>query len=114
MQRKILAAAQQIDLPHIFAGFSAAVCRTAELVECTGCADAARFTVALLAVEGLAEWRHVVVVLAALWPVGVGEMVIENHADELALIVGVVRVIAANLKLQISAAGDLDPLHGQL
>ena len=84
------------------------------MVECTGCADAARFTVALLAVEGLAEWRHVVVVLAALWPVGVGEMGIENHADELALIVGVVRVIAANLKLQISAAGDLDPLHGQL
>ena len=41
-------------------------------------------------------------------------MVIEKHADELALIVGVVRVIAANLKLQISAAGDFHPLHGQL
>ena len=41
-------------------------------------------------------------------------MVIENHADELALIVGVVRVVAANLKLQISTARDLDPLHGQL
>ena len=41
-------------------------------------------------------------------------MVIENHADELALIVGVVRVVAADLKLQVSTAGDLDPLHGQL
>ena len=41
-------------------------------------------------------------------------MVIEDHADQFALIVGVVRVIAANFKLQISTAGDLDPLHGQL
>ena len=41
-------------------------------------------------------------------------MVIENHADELTLIVGVVRVVAADLKLQISAAGDLDALHGHL
>ncbi|MFR1991569.1 MAG: hypothetical protein ACLS3C_16480 [Oscillospiraceae bacterium] len=41
-------------------------------------------------------------------------MVIENHADELALIVGVVRVVAADLKLQVSTARDLDPLHGQL
>ena len=41
-------------------------------------------------------------------------MVIENHADELALIVGVVRVVAADLKLQIPAAGDFHPLHGQL
>ena len=38
----------------------------------------------------------------------------QDHADELALIVGVIRVIAANFKLQISTAGDLDPLHGQL
>ena len=114
LQRKILAAAQQIDLPHIFAGFSAAVCRTAELVERAGRTDTARLTVALLAIEGLAEWRHVVVVLAALWPVGVGEMVIEKHADELALIIGVIRIIVADLKLQIPAAGDLDPLHGQL
>ena len=41
-------------------------------------------------------------------------MVIENHADELALIIGVIRVVAANFKLQIPAARDLDPLHGQL
>ena len=41
-------------------------------------------------------------------------MVIENYADELTLIVGVVRVVAANLKLQISTAGDFHPLHGQL
>ena len=41
-------------------------------------------------------------------------MVIENHADELTLIVGVVRVVAADLKLQISTAGDFHPLHGQL
>ena len=41
-------------------------------------------------------------------------MVIENHADELALIIGVIRIIVADLKLQIPAAGDLDPLHGQL
>ena len=41
-------------------------------------------------------------------------MVIENHADEFALIIGVIRIIAADLKLQIPAAGDLDPLHGQL
>ena len=41
-------------------------------------------------------------------------MVIENHADELALIVGVVRVVAADLKLQISSTGDLDALHGHL
>lgn len=41
-------------------------------------------------------------------------MVIENHADELTLIVGVVRVVAADLKLQVSTAGDFHPLHGQL
>ena len=41
-------------------------------------------------------------------------MVIENHADELTLIVGVVRVIAADLKLQISTARDFHPLHGHL
>ena len=38
----------------------------------------------------------------------------QDHADELALIIGVVRIIAANFKLQIPTAGDLDPLHGQL
>ena len=41
-------------------------------------------------------------------------MVIENHADELTLIVGVVRVVTADLKLQVSTAGDFHPLHGQL
>ena len=38
----------------------------------------------------------------------------QDHADELALIVGVIRIIAANFKLQIPTSGNLDPLHGHL
>src|SRR5699024_5677410 len=63
LQRHILAAAQQIQHPHILASFAAA-CRTGtKPVQDAGDAGPAGLTVALLAVHRLAERRFVVIVL---------------------------------------------------
>ena len=95
----ILTAAQQIEHSHVLARLPLVVPIAAELVENAVRAGAAGLTVAHLPIEGLAQGRLVIIVLAALRPVGVGVVAVENDALQIGRIVRHIRVSGRDLKL---------------
>ena len=107
-QRHKLPTAQQIQHPHILAGFAAAVAGTAKLAQRTGRTGATGFTVALFAVHRGAKRRYIVVVLITLRPVGAACMVVQNHPGECGTVIWMLRIAVGNLELQHSACGNLD------
>ena len=111
-QRHILAAAQQVDVPHILARLApSAVSGRAILVHRASGAGAARFTNSRLAVHRGTERLGVLVILTAFRPEGAGGVIIENHALQRPGIVRIVRVLGGDLELQLAAGGNLHPLE---
>ena len=111
-QRHKLPAAQQVQHPHILAGFAATIGGTAKLAQRTGFADTTGFTVALFAVYRGAERRYIVAVLIALRPVGAACVIEQNHAGESGAVIWVLRVAGGQFKLQHAACGNLDAGKG--
>lgn len=111
-QGHILAAAQQVDVPHILACLAAAaVSGRTVFVHRAGRAGAARLTDAGFAVYRRAERLGVLVILTAFRPQGIGRMVVENDAFQVPGIIRIVRVFRRDLKLQGAAGGNFHPLE---
>ena len=111
-QRHKLPAAQQVQHPHILAGFATTVAGTAKLAQRTSLANTTGLTVALFAVYRGAERRHIIAVFIVLRPVGTACVVEQNHAGESGAIIRVLRVTGRQFKLQHAACGNLDAGKG--
>ena len=109
----ILTAAQQVEHSHVLACLPLVVPVAAKLIENAVRTGAAGLTVADLSIEGLAQGRLVIIILAALRPVGVGVVAVENDTLQIRRIVRHIRVSGRDLKLQMTAAGDLDAGEAQ-
>ena len=111
--RHVLTAAKNIQIAHILAGLAFSFLHGAVLVERTGRTNTAGGTVTRLAVNGRTKRRYIVVILRSLRPVGAGVMIVEDHALDILGIVGVLRVIAGDLKLQAAASRNLHTWEAQ-
>ena len=93
LQRQKIPAAQQVKRAHIFTGLAGPFRRGTIFVHCARCAQPTGLTNAQLAVRGRAQRRRVFVVIAALRPVSIVQMMVDDHAGQVLRVVGIVRVV---------------------